>query len=332
MQSEEKRKSGKASRRVRRWLTAVTLGVGVAGLASVYPVPAAYAQDDPSEAEQLDNLIETLRSELERGEKQRLIDPWFLRDLRQAIDKYDNPWHRLVLEDNFARSGTPGSPWQVISGEFVNDWRYGLRSVVRPVEKPVDPVTRPPATTTPANPLAQIFAALLGQPASGAGEPAETDAAEPKLDLGTTFQAAAVIAPVRISNAFKMRAELTARPVDDVERPRFEIGAYQGQGARAGHRLRLVPGIGRPLVLQRVATDGAVVTIGAHDEPIDLLDGRAHVIEWTRATNGRMVVSINGEEAIDVTDLSNTGAFDGVSIVNRRGDMAVRSIRVSAAD
>ncbi len=91
------------------------------------PAPAtAQESGDP-----IQGLVSELRSELDRAEKERLIDPWFLRDLRRLLDSYDWPWQNRILSDDFSGRGPgPDAPWQVTAGEFLIDWRYGLRSVI----------------------------------------------------------------------------------------------------------------------------------------------------------------------------------------------------------
>ena len=78
-------------------------------------------------------LIDELRQFIERGEKERLADPWYLRDLRAMVDRYDWPWRvRLLSEDFSERGSRPPPPWQVSEGEFLIDWRFGMRSLVEP--------------------------------------------------------------------------------------------------------------------------------------------------------------------------------------------------------
>ena len=93
-----------------------------------------YADNAPSGGsndDQLQSLIDALNKELDRGEQERLLDPWFLRDLRGIISQYDWPWGKPILSDRFdSRGPQPDPPWQVTAGEFLIDWRHGLRSVV----------------------------------------------------------------------------------------------------------------------------------------------------------------------------------------------------------
>ena len=301
----------------------LTAGLCLVVLAVSDPVTPAFAQPEATEEAQLQDLIKELRTKLERGEQERLIDPWFLRDLRQAIGRYDNPWDSLILEDGFSGRGSRlDPPWQVIAGEILVDWRYGMRSVVQPV---VQPEKQPQAP--PENALGQIFGALLRE-ATGTQQEQE----EPTLDLTSEVSTAAAIAPKTITNAFAIRMELTSRPVEGVHSPRFEFGPYQGEGAAAGYRLALLPGSTQSMELTSVSSRDTVSTIDIYDEPLNLGDGEAHVIEWTRARNGRMLVQVDGVEVMNVVDRRFTGNFDGFSVANQGGDIALRSIRIDGTN
>jgi len=303
--------------RLRKSVLAVGLGLVVFSLAD--PGSSAFAQSQPSEEGQLQSLIKELNAELERGEEKRLIDPWFLRDLRLTISRYDNPWDTQIFEDDFSsRSSQPSPPWQVIAGEIMVDWRYGMRSVVRPLPQE-DEQTQAPKENT----LGQLFGAILKEATKERQESKEPSPAKP-----TEVSTAAAIAPVTITSAFAIRLELTSRLVEGVEMPRFEFGPYQGDGAMAGYRLALLPGRTPSLELTSVSSRGTVSTIELYEEPLKLADGEVHVIEWTRDRSGRNVVQVDGVQVLDVVDRRFSEKFDGFSVANGGGDFALRSIRI----
>ncbi len=285
--------------------------------------PAA-AQSAPAGGDQqLEKLIKELRNEFKRGESDRLIDPWYLRDLRKVLRSYENPWGKRLFSDNFSGRGPqPDPPWQVTAGEFLIDWRYGLRTVVEP-----PPPARQQQQTgfSGKDQVGQLFGQLLQQALQGqeGGQVAEQPPADPGF--------AAVIAPVKVTNAFAIRVELTSRMVQGSAEPRFEFGPYQGADASAGYRLAYRPGAtGRTpsLELLRLSSRGGTSTIELYDQPLELEDGKDHVIEWTRNRSGHMVVRVDGNEVMNVTDRSFRDAFDGVALVNSGGDYALRSITI----
>jgi hypothetical protein len=295
------------------------LGLGLVLLATAAPAPQAFAQSDSPDEAQLQVLVKELNSEFERGERERLIDPWFLRDLRQLLSRYDNPWNSMIFEDDFSsRSSRPGEPWQVVAGEMLVDWRYGMRSLVR-----APAPSEEPAQSEPQSPLRQIFGALLGE-TGNEQQGQQAPAAEENV--------AAAVAAMTITNAFAIRLELTSRPVQGVDAPRFEFGPYQGEGAAAGYRLALQPGISPSMELVSVSSRGTVSTIEMHDEELKLDDSNVHVVEWTRDRKGRMVVRVDGAQIMDVVDRRFSDSFDGFSFANRGGDVALRSIRIDGTN
>ncbi len=105
------------------------------------------------------------------------------------------------------------------------------------------------------------------------------------------------------------------------------FGPYQGGNRRAGYRLAYNPG-GKPsLELLRVVRRSPRV-IETHDEPVNLRDGRPHLLEWNRTGDGTMTVSIDSRELMRVQDRRFRDPFDGFTLINRGGDYAVRWIRI----
>jgi len=292
--------------------------------ATIWSGPAAAQAGAAAGDPQLRTLLKELNEQLDRGERERLIDPWYLRDLRKVLGRYENPWDKRLFSDDFSGRGPqPAPPWKVTAGEFLIDWRYGLRSVIEaPAPAPVQ------ERKSDKDPVKQLFGQLLQQGLGGQQD--QQQAAPPPAAPSY----AAAIAPVRITNAFSLRLEMTARPVPGVAEPRFEFGPYQGASASAGYRLAYTPGAqaGTPsLELLRLSSRGGVAILELTDKPLKLEDGKPHVIEWSRDRGGRMVVKVDGAEVMEVTDRGYRDAFDGIALVNGGGDYALRSITVDGA-
>ena len=308
-------------RNLRSVIAGLALAVFAAGATS-WSGPAA-AQADPAVGDpQLRVLLKELNELFDRGERERLIDPWYLRDLRKVLGRYENPWDKRLFSDDFSGRGPqPDPPWQVTAGEFLIDWRYGLRSVIEaPAPTPAETQERGAGK----DPIKQLFGQFLKQTLQGRQD--QQPAAPP---VAPTY--AAAIVPVRITNAFSLRLELTARLVPGVAEPRFEFGPYQGANASAGYRLAYNPGAraGAPsLELLRLSSRGGVSTVELTDKPLKFEDGKPHVIEWSRDRGGRMVVKVDGAQVMEVTDRSFRDPFDGIALVNSGGDYALRSITV----
>lgn len=294
---------------------------------------SAAAQADPaSEDPQLGALIKELGEQFDRGERERLIDPWYLRDLRKVLGRYENPWDKRLFSDDFSGRGPqPDPPWQVTAGEFLIDWRYGLRSVIEapvPDQAPAPAPAQTEERKSDTDQMAQLFGQMLQQTLQGQQDQPEQQQAPPPA--APTY--AAAIAPVQISNAFSMRLDMTTRPLQGLAEPRFEFGPYQGANASAGYRLAYNPGApsagSAALELLRLSSRGGISTVEVADQPLTLQDGQPHVIEWSRDRSGRMVVKIDGAQVMEVTDRSFRDPFDGIAVVNGGGDYALRNITI----
>ncbi|MFQ5468360.1 MAG: hypothetical protein ACE5DS_09535, partial [Kiloniellaceae bacterium] len=256
-----------------------------------------------SDGERLQALIQDIKSQLDRAERDRLIDPWFLRDLRQTLGTYEWPWRTRLLSDDFSSRGPqPEPPWQVTAGEVMIDWRFGLRSVVEhPAPAPAQPAANEGSArkSTGGQAASQIFGRILQQALQGPERQSDNQAAAPPPPAPAQPAFAAAMAPVVISNAFAMRLEMTVRPLAGPGPRRFEFGPYQGADGKAGYRLAYNPGAGQgaggapTLELLALSSRGASALIEAFDGPLALDDGAPHVIQWTRDSAGRMEASID---------------------------------------
>ena len=291
------------------------LALVVAG-ALGWPSPAAAQDADGND--KLQALIQELRDQLKRGEKERLIDPWYLRDLRKTLRRYEYPWGKRLLSDDFSGRGPrPDPPWQVTAGEFLIDWRFGMRSVV---EGPAPQAQQTRQSDKDA--MKQLFGQALQQALTG-------QSGEQQGGTGVTSGPgfAAVVAPVPITNAFAVRLEMTARATR-ASQQRFEFGPYQGPNASAGYRLVYIPGGAASLELIGLSPRGTTSTIELYDRPLNLEDGHAHVIEWTRTPRGHMIVRVDGKQVMSVVDRRFREPFDGFAVINSGGDYALRSLTI----
>lgn len=296
------------------WFRSIFPLLSAALVAGLWAAPAQAQGVEPGN--QVQTLVNELRAELDRAEKDRLADPWFLRDLRQILDRYDFPWQVRILHDDFSGQGPgPDAPWRVTAGEFLIDWRHGLRTVIKP--------PRQTQSQQQSDPTAALIGALLQQALTGEQGGQQTTSQEPTY--------AAMIAPARISNAFAIEIELSSRPVDGVSTGRLEFGPYQGEGANAGYRLVYSPGApaGSPsLELLRVSSRGTTSTLEFYDQPLSLQDGQPHTLTWTRDRAGMMVVKLDGQVLMETTDRSYRDPFDGLAVVNSGGDYAFRRVTI----
>ena len=207
------------------------------------------------------------------------------------------------------------------AGEFLIDWRFGMRSVVEPPRQREAPKAAKKAS---GDSVEALIGTLLRQHL-GDQSKSEEPAAEPEHEQPSY---AAVIAPIKISNAFALEMEITSRAVHGLTDGRLEMGPYQGKQANAGYRLAYTPNPtkGAPSwELLKISSRGTS-TLELHEKDFRLEDEQAHKLIWTRDRDGAMVISVDDKELFRATDRSFRDPFVGFAIVNSGGDVAVRRI------
>ncbi len=326
------------------WLrkTRVALGAGLlaGGLAAGLAVPGpAAAQDATAKAEQ---LIDELRALIEQGRQQRAADRAYLQELEDLVARYDWPWQRTLLADDFSQEGpAPAAPWRVIEPEWRLDWRHGLRSVVRPPAQ-AQGQAQPQAQQrqeeqrqpTAEEAAKQIIGGLLQEALRGRDGQREQSSAEQQPQQSTDDPGyAAVQAPLNLPNAFAVTLQVSRRALGEVAQPRLDVGVYQGQRTDTGYRLVLRPGAGdgaASLSLLKLGTGGTSSTLEIWNGDLGLAGDQARTLQWTRDRQGRMQVALDGQTVFSVVDRGYNDPFDGVVVINSGGDFALRQARVQA--
>lgn len=298
--------------------------------------PVAAAQSVGGASDEMAEMIDELRALIERGERERLADPWFLRDLSDVIARYDNPWRVAIYAEEFDRDGAPPDPWQVRGGEMRVDWRFGLRSLVR-APKPVEP--QPEQRSGSSSSGDDAAQAILGAILKGVIEQSarntrtqQSDGSGSRTGPGDDTVPAVATAATAISNAFKIDATLAMRGLSDGTVPRAELGVYQEIGGNlAGYRLAFL-GEDDRLALLRVSSRGGRAIMEITADPITLDDGEDHRIIWTRDRQGRMTVTLGGTEVLTTTDRAFSDPWQGLVLRNEAGDVSLRRVSVAGTE
>ncbi len=289
--------------------------------------PAAAGTD----GERMQAMIDALMKELDRGEKERLIDPWFLRDLRGVISRYDFPWGKPVLSDRFDGKGPPPDPpWKVTAGEFLIDWRYGFRSVIDKNRAASSTSSGSSSSGSKSDAAKQLLGALLQGALGGSSSGSESNS-QTRTEPAPTF--AAIQKAATIPNAFAIDILISSRPLDSGPSDGFEFGPYQGSNAGTGYRLSYIAaqdGDAGELHLLRLSSRGVTI-VDRTTQPVTIGNTPPSRIIWTRNGQGRMQVKVDGTTAIDVVDRGFKDPFSGFALLNRGGDIALQEITISGA-
>ncbi len=301
-----------------RFITAVVCVVG--------SITGSYAAE---EANQTNQLIRDLELQIQRAERERLADPWFLRDLRQILGRYDNPWQRPVLMDDFSGPGPkPAAHWTVRSGEFLIDWRHGLRSVVQTVTQPAPKKQQQKADGEDI--AAALFGAFLEQAINKDGNKRSSSS------MATTNkkEPAWMQAPVTLSNAFALSFKISQRALNGSRLGEFMIGPYTSREPE-GYRLFIHTGTAKgqtSLQLVRYSSNGGAGVVELYQQPLNLADGKIHDFRWTRDRQGVMQVILDGKTVIQAPDRSVRQDYVGLEVSNKSGDFALRELKLHAAN
>jgi len=307
--------------------SAAVVLLGMLGAPLAANAQGSGASPAKSEEAKTQELVNRLGKVIDEGEKTRTADPKLIKALRDVLRDYDNPWRVAVLRDDFKDGDyTSGTRWTVAQGEFWVDW-LGLRSNVA-VETAARAESSAQQTSQSGNkqePAAAILGALLGQLAKREGGGQQQQASQEP----TGPRRAEIHAPASFSNAFAMRMELSAREGGGS----FVFGPYPGSDRATGYRLAYAhPAPDKPAILEllRLSGRGSAVIDQAENMP-GLEDTNVHVLEWTRARNGEMVVTVDAKEVMRIPDRSIKDSFGGFVMTNLGGDYAVREVAINGA-
>lgn len=302
-------------------LTVLTLSTALSATAT--GPSSRYNRWGGGDDNRMEELLLRLNKLIDEADKARAADRYFLRDLRELVRDYHQPWGREILHDDFYDGDYTRNPaWTVTEGSFWIDRTDGLRSsITRPKAKPKKKVQAPKSEKS--DPGAELAIALLGgllgkKSESGTSSSKGSQPENPTLEASrATIQIAKPI-----TNAFSIKIELTSLSPSG----ELSFGPFQRGRTPVGYRLAYRPGDYSPLELLRVGNRGTAVIDAANKLPTAKRGGLS--LEWTRTEDGEMRVAANGKELFKIRDRSLRDNFDGIEISNSGGDFAVREIVV----
>lgn len=205
--------------------------------------------------------------------------------------------YRTRIRDDFSDGDYTHNPaWTINSGDFTVR-KGGLNSSMTPAVEGPEEMGR------------RMLGDLLGK----------------QLGFELPGQAAAVASaylPTSIPPAFRITMVLSGSAESFSH---IDVGPYRGQALNSGYRLIHRANQQQPLQLVSVGPNGESV-IASTSARLD--SGAPQRLVWLRESNGRMLVTRNGEVLIDVVDPAPGGAFDGFSLINVGGDWTLQELSV----
>jgi hypothetical protein len=258
-------------------------------------------------------LVDQLKDVIRRAEEQRGSNPAVIKQLRDLVRRYDWPWQKSLLYDDFRDGDFTYNPrWIVNEGEFWVARGGGLRSNFDPAAYR----TRRTSDRSSGNSALDV----LGEILLGGRERDITPTQANWKSEGEIFTR------VGISNAFAAKVQLNLRNYAE-RNTRLEFGLFQGDDRSSGYRLAYDSGETPALSLLRFGPNRSAV-IETVNRGIGLEDGNPHTIEWRRGNSAEMVVLLDEKEVIRTVDRANNDPFDGFNIVNKGGEFEIRQVSV----
>jgi hypothetical protein len=273
-------------------------------------------------APELQEMVDELRALTERSREQRAADRWLQQALEDLVSKYDWPWRRELLSDGFSDGNFTESPsWKVLSGEFWVDRTLGLRSSVEPPPPARAEETREGSSGSGKDLGRSIFDALMDQAlerdGGGAGEPDPAAEREGPARIRVAAE---------ITNAFSLDATFSVHNAPG-KAGHFELALLQGTQGDFGYVLAIQTGETGLLDLYRLRRGRRELVYGTRLDA-NLGDGSPHRLVWRQAADGQVQVLVDDEEFMNLRDRAFRDGYGFLELINRAGELGVRSITV----
>lgn len=274
---------------------------------------------DPGDAT-LHRLTQELKKLVDEAAREHAADPRFLGDLRELARRYEWEWPVRLVHDDFADGDWSRNPaWSAWGSELrVDRWR-GVTMRVAQLAPTASPTQEGQGNNK------DLTGALVGTFLNQLSRPDSDESNSSQQPVPTPAEAGLKLG-VAVPQAFAIRVVLTS---ETRGQGRFEFGVFKGQ-AGAGYRLAYNAGARPSFELLRASRRGTAV-IDAVDGPVRMEDGKRHLLQMTRGSMGDIAFTLDGKELVRTQDRAFRGAFDGVSLVDKGGDVTIRSVDVYGA-
>ncbi len=277
-------------------------------------------------------LLEELRTLTQKSREQRAADRWLQRALDDLVARYDRPWTRTLLFDDFRDGDYTRKPaWKRLEGRFEVQRGRGLVAW----DPGPDTVTEAPrhsdnGDTSSSSDPADLGVALVGALLEQALGPASRDTRERQREDDATEPRREPKGPNRLrikagtTNAFSLATTLRASSTPVTH---LEIALLQDTRGRYGYRLIVETGKRGFIELQRLRRGRAAVV---ENQALAgrLGDGRLHDLVWQQRPDGTVSLMLDETLLFRVRDHAFRDGYPWLELRHDSGDIEIRSIRV----
>jgi hypothetical protein len=299
------------------------LPVWIVSAVFIVSIPLHCQADENPE---LQELIDELRTLAEKSRDQRAADRWLQQALEDLVSKYDWPWRRELLFDDFSDGNFAADPeWTVICGKFWIDASLGLRSSVQPKRRAAPEESARERSEDSTKDLGRaVFGELLDQ-AFKRDELRRESESRSKRDVSREGPARIRLGTL-VTNAFSLELAFSVHNEPGVE-GHFEIALFQEQAGDYGYLLAIHTGEEGIIDLYRLRR-GQRELVNSSELKAGPGIGERHELVWRQADNGQVEVFMNGEETMNLRDKAFRDDYRWLELVNRSGELGIRRVRI----
>jgi len=271
-------------------------------------------------------LLDELRSITQKSREQQAADRWLQRALDDLIAKYDWPWQRKLMYEDFSDGDYTHNPtWQVAQGDFHVIQGKGLASSIR-ADKSQRNNEPEPAPSQPKSSEDALGAFVLGALLDKA---LGTEKSE-KKNPSTAARIESYTGPnqirlqANVTNAFAVTLVIRT----GLDKPsQFDIALLQSKKGLYGYRLRIATNSKGFVELVRIR-NGREAIVDSQKLPININDNRLHDLAWRQNSDGTVIVLLDEKPVIEVRDRAFRDNYPWLQIEHQAGELTIRSVRV----
>jgi hypothetical protein len=268
------------------------------------------------DSEKLQAMVDELRALTDKARNQRAADRWLINSMDDLAARYDWPWRRKLLMEDFSDGNFNRNPaWQVVSGQFWVDRRLGLRSQVTASSTSQQTEKEKKKKLKDALAEAALDALLGPAPNNQNGNSGS----------GTSYREAEIHLPLRIPATFALETSFSFHNAPG-EQGEMGLALMQDQRGAHGYQLNLLSG-NKTSVELTLRRGGRTSIIERMD--LNSFDARqSHTLEWRHDAYGQIEVSLDGKRLFRIRDRSFRNDFSRLGITNYSGDVAIQGVTV----
>jgi len=267
-------------------------------------------------------LLDELRTITQKSREQQAADRWLQRSLDDLIAKYDWPWQRKLMYEDFSDGDYTRNPaWKITQGDFKVVNNQGLSSSIKRNEPKRN--DEPAPSKSPEDSLSSlVLGALLDKALNNKKSDKKISSAPSSTDTYTGPNKIRLKA--NITNAFAITLAVRTNQDDPSQ---FDIALLQSEKGLYGYRLRIDTNTSGFIELERIR-NGRGAIVDSQKLPININDNRLHDLAWRQDQDGAVTVLLDDKPVIDVRDRAFRDNYPWLQIEHQAGELIIRSIRI----